>query len=408
MAAAAELILMEEIIMNILVRLPVKSLVRFKCVSKSWRSLISDTYFIRMHVNHVRNINTNTEFASQIFVRHDYDVGTTFHRMDIYKKEEEEECDHQDGTTVSTPVAISDKELDFPEEFRCDRGNSIEIRGFCDGLVCLVDSGGLLIWNPSIKECRRLPFPHPTTNDYLDDSGPRSLCVLDVYGIGYDPSVDDYKVLKAPIFSSIGEETYSHSSSVNVLALNSNSWKTIQDNFSYYIEYFPFATFTNGRIHWLASCDKNWVAWIIVYFDVVGEKFGEVALPHNEGRDMGNWSTTRLMLLGEKLCIDWFDCSGGKFELWIMMEYHVRDSWTKLLTIPLSEGLGPDNAYCFSSTYIFCSTKDEIVMYNSSDETLSRFFGGSLPRCTLGHITMYQESLVSVSPIRGYGFENVT
>uniref|UniRef100_K4D590 F-box domain-containing protein n=1 Tax=Solanum lycopersicum TaxID=4081 RepID=K4D590_SOLLC len=45
----------EEILVNILTRLPVKSLVRFKCVSKFWITLISDPYFTKKHLNRARN-----------------------------------------------------------------------------------------------------------------------------------------------------------------------------------------------------------------------------------------------------------------------------------------------------------------------------------------------------------------
>ncbi|KAK1678624.1 hypothetical protein QYE76_039472 [Lolium multiflorum] len=40
----------EELVLEILIRQPVKSLRRFKCVSKAWRTEISDPYFIRSHL----------------------------------------------------------------------------------------------------------------------------------------------------------------------------------------------------------------------------------------------------------------------------------------------------------------------------------------------------------------------
>ncbi|KAG5574331.1 hypothetical protein H5410_054465 [Solanum commersonii] len=45
----------EGIIMGILIRSPVRSLLRFKCVSKSWKTLISESYFKMKHLSHAKN-----------------------------------------------------------------------------------------------------------------------------------------------------------------------------------------------------------------------------------------------------------------------------------------------------------------------------------------------------------------
>ncbi|PHU00018.1 hypothetical protein BC332_29805 [Capsicum chinense] len=45
--------------MNILIRLTAKSLVRFKCVSKFWTTLISDPYIKKNHLIHARNVFQN-------------------------------------------------------------------------------------------------------------------------------------------------------------------------------------------------------------------------------------------------------------------------------------------------------------------------------------------------------------
>ncbi|XP_042515312.1 F-box protein CPR1-like [Macadamia integrifolia] len=49
----------EDLIIDILSRLPVKSLLRFRCVSKPWCTLITDPSFIKMHLNRSLAINTN-------------------------------------------------------------------------------------------------------------------------------------------------------------------------------------------------------------------------------------------------------------------------------------------------------------------------------------------------------------
>ncbi|GJZ94460.1 putative F-box domain-containing protein [Tanacetum coccineum] len=47
----------DDIYQNIFVRLDVRSLIRCKSVCKSWKSLISDSHFIKAHLN--RNYNSN-------------------------------------------------------------------------------------------------------------------------------------------------------------------------------------------------------------------------------------------------------------------------------------------------------------------------------------------------------------
>ncbi|KAL9843792.1 putative F-box domain-containing protein [Arabidopsis thaliana] len=41
-----------DLVIEILAKVPVKYLLRFRCVCKSWRSLFQDERFIRMHTTH--------------------------------------------------------------------------------------------------------------------------------------------------------------------------------------------------------------------------------------------------------------------------------------------------------------------------------------------------------------------
>ncbi|XBI99743.1 hypothetical protein VPH35_019781 [Triticum aestivum] len=51
--------LLDEIVWEILIRLPVESLVRFKLVSKAWRSIISDPVFVRAHLRYSKQKHHN-------------------------------------------------------------------------------------------------------------------------------------------------------------------------------------------------------------------------------------------------------------------------------------------------------------------------------------------------------------
>ncbi|RZC62951.1 hypothetical protein C5167_024716 [Papaver somniferum] len=46
-----------DILLNIIVRLPVKSILRFRCVSKAWCKLLKDPQFVREHLNHAIEMN---------------------------------------------------------------------------------------------------------------------------------------------------------------------------------------------------------------------------------------------------------------------------------------------------------------------------------------------------------------
>ena len=48
----------QEIITNILSRLPIKSLLQFKSVSKLWLSLISNPQFVELHLKQMKENNT--------------------------------------------------------------------------------------------------------------------------------------------------------------------------------------------------------------------------------------------------------------------------------------------------------------------------------------------------------------
>ncbi|XP_052730498.1 F-box/kelch-repeat protein At3g23880-like [Vigna angularis] len=72
MAISSGRILLDELILEILSWLPVTSLMRFRCVSKTWKFLISDPYLVKLHLERsFRNpqilLLTTQKFKSQCF-----------------------------------------------------------------------------------------------------------------------------------------------------------------------------------------------------------------------------------------------------------------------------------------------------------------------------------------------------
>ncbi|KAF3668649.1 putative F-box protein CPR30-like isoform 2 [Capsicum annuum] len=133
--------LVDEILMEILVRLPVRSLCKFKCVSKYWRTLISDSYFKMMHLNRGKNDpNSQKLLVSQWFPQ---DERIFIHCLNLLP------------SSAAQPVG-NVRGLDFPSIYRPCR---VYLACCFDGLAVMVINDNIdvrrnryLLWNPSTGE----------------------------------------------------------------------------------------------------------------------------------------------------------------------------------------------------------------------------------------------------------------
>ncbi|XP_074353013.1 F-box/kelch-repeat protein At3g23880-like [Apium graveolens] len=165
----------EEIIIDeILTLLPIKSVVRFKSVSKSWLSLISSSRFIKKH-----------NICSSLQNPNDYDCF-------VADKEASRE----------SHIAIVSR---YKEIFKLPRDCYFLI-GSVNGLVCLLRlPKRVSLWNPAIHQSIEFNLPQ-------DKQGAYSRPTL--IGLGFDPVSNDYKVVVCN----------PSSDSCDVYSSNSNSW----------------------------------------------------------------------------------------------------------------------------------------------------------------------------------------
>ena len=148
----------DEIVLEILTRLPVKSLLRFRCVCKSWYSSIANPNFISTHFN-----NNHHDDAS-LFRSHSHEV-----------------CTLASNRTFET---IS--EFRIPFTFH---SSFPKILGSCNGILCFSDyfmsaCNDIYLLNPSIRKFKRLP---DTCLTHLSNVA---------LGFGYDSLNNDYKVVR--------------------------------------------------------------------------------------------------------------------------------------------------------------------------------------------------------------------
>ncbi|XP_060214842.1 F-box protein CPR1-like [Lycium barbarum] len=370
------------IIVDILSRLPVRSLLRFKCASKFWRSLISEPYFKTKHWNHAKNNQNFQRFLiGQVCpTSHDKWLGT----MSFY-------C-----SSVSSVQLVDVQKLGCPSN---DKPCGYFIVCCGDGLSLLRSPNDYLLWNPSTNESVVLPNPE----------SPRTFG--SAYGLGYDTTSDDYKILR--IESSKG---YGSNPPCKIFALKSGSWRKIDNHpRGYKIDNHPrrpydsefvvnSLAFVHGAFHWIIK--DNLSKYFIASLNISNEAYGEMPLP--EGIcNIYNKLRYGVSVLEGMLCAhcNYRNTEGGTFKLWVMKDYGVKESWTELFTIQETQLL--------SATPICRFTDGEVLLYynwaryteyrtskgpyrllpaSAASALPYRFLAGS---AFIKHLFCYTESLIS-------------
>ncbi|XP_076909591.1 F-box/kelch-repeat protein At3g06240-like [Bidens hawaiensis] len=206
----------DEIVRDILSRLPVKSLLRFMLVSKQFKRIISDNHFIKSHLKKSESLST----CYRILI-------PTFPLLLL----------NYNSPPKDTNALI---ELDCP--FQNPR-NVIKILCPCNGLVCLIDrSNDLTIYNPSTRRYFKLV----QSSQHIDY----------VYGFGYGSNPSDLRVVRFPMFA------------------RDNT------RFGTYDFIDTAGVFLNGSVHWLARYSNvDGQKRVIASFDVLNETFTGIYLP---------------------------------------------------------------------------------------------------------------------------------
>lgn len=288
-----------ELITEILCRLPAKNLLCCRCVSKPWCALIDSPSFIKLHLKH--SIETTANLEIILKTAHLYCVGFDFE---------------------DTP-----KELHHP--LMC-YNHGIKVLGSCNGLLCICNVvDDIALWNPSIKQHRMVPFLPIELKRYFGTCS----CTVHVFGFGYDPINDDYKVVRIAQF--MGVDRRSFESEVKVYSLRKHWWRRIGD--MPYCVHYPGANgvYASGALHWMVSQNpESKVANIIVALDLAHDDYLEVPQPEymdkNFNMDLG--------VLRGCLCL-LANFQGKCIDLWAMKEYGVKESWTKLFSVVQQEVL---------------------------------------------------------------------
>ncbi|KAM1038274.1 hypothetical protein ACFX13_033715 [Malus domestica] len=287
----------DEIKLDILSRLPVKSLMRFRCVCKPWLHVISNPQFVAQHQRNTV-VTSTSKNNFKLFVAKMSD-------------------DHLDLLSIDyNDDVVSTRVLNYPSVIKPDM--VIDILGSCNGLVCLeIDFGefpyNIILWNPSTGDTNVLPEP-----PYVDRN-------KIFYGLGYDSSAEDYKLILGSRDSTTSTEE-PFRSMIHVFTVKSNSWRTCRG--LYYLEKNDQrGCFLNGALHWIQLQRRSSK---IVSFDLAEENFkSTLSLPQRDDRDIfvGIGTSQDCLFVYTSALQD------KTFSIWIMKEYGVKESWTRVAKI---------------------------------------------------------------------------
>ncbi|KAF5458512.1 hypothetical protein F2P56_022535 [Juglans regia] len=336
----------EDLVLEILPGLPLKCLIRFRSVSKSWATLIgTPDYLSKSLINDCILANPTHQL---LFVKHapksiDGRLSYSF-------------------LCYSTLASASETHQDLPLQNPYD----IKIAGSCNGLLCLFDyygTGNIVVWNPTTLEFMLLPHAW----------------FVDTVCFGFDPIHDEFKVLRIRYVRESDEPDLPPyraclvrlNREVEVYSLSGGSWRNLVVD----VEVPKFqgvdSSYMNGVCFWLALSyygDEK-----IVAFDVCDEVIRTMALP-NYSLLYGEITWRTLTVLKESVALIVYPRNNGEerfFDIWLLLEFGVKESWIRLVRIVPICGFGwPLGFWKRGELFIVCRDLGELVLYDPFTQTV--------------------------------------
>ncbi|OMO95490.1 hypothetical protein COLO4_15840 [Corchorus olitorius] len=255
----------------------------------------------------------------------------------------------------------------------------------------------LLLWNPSTRECKKVPnSPHLPYYHYMS---------ISASALGYDFTLKTHKIVLICDNPLIDRHSYKFL----VYNVKTNSWTPIytdedHKDLAYYLG--TSKTLVNGAPHWLICYENpgdDTERYEIEYFDFATDEF--VVIPQPDDPDFRVSFSSTLLDMEGRLCISHY--SSGNVTVWVMEEYGVKESWSKTYF---------SNIYpvCFAKTINVALVRgfDQQVkaswfaFYNGKEKGIELKFlaGKSLANRAF---TTFVESLISVETEKVEGVEVV-
>ncbi|XP_010412944.1 PREDICTED: F-box/LRR-repeat protein At2g43260-like [Camelina sativa] len=273
--------LVPDLVEEILVRLPFKSILKFKTVSKQWRSILESRSFAESRPTFMNKVQKKPQILAAA-VNH---------------------C---------TFTMLGDEEGVELVYLHCHVATRPSLA--CDGLVCIPEPGWINVFNPSTGEFIRFPSgPDPVKtqryNNLFSDIFPGHWRM----GFGRDKVNGSYKVVRM---------FFEPNHYGEILDLNIGEWRKLPRPPPHHVGETSNSACVNGSIYWL--CEAAYHEYRILALDLHTQEFRDVPTPPLLRQTV--MQTERLANLEDRLVLSIFKpqrvveiwCMDTQEETWII------------------------------------------------------------------------------------------
>ncbi|KAJ9536582.1 hypothetical protein OSB04_un000231 [Centaurea solstitialis] len=332
-----------ELTIDVLSRLPLKTIIRCKLVCKKWRNLVSDSSFVNLHLSR----------SPTGLLIHQIVKGTPgiFKWVDIEDKVDDHRLNYD-------PLMSFDINMvPFLRNYLINKMGSV------NGLICIrlayLKNENTYICNPVTREIMTISIPQYYKQDF----------VVIACGFGVSSVTGEYKLvvqtLKRNVPLNGNKLPWGRELVAEVYTLGTGQWRRL-GRVPYWLDDCNFGVVLNDHCHWIIS-NRN-AHEKICTFDLNKETFQLFPSPPREESDNDFRS---LAVVKGCLCIS---DGGGRFPItiWVMKEYGIKKSWHKEVVIT-EEAVNRCRELPYSyDVYMIGDLKDGTIFF--MDEDLFAFY----------------------------------
>ncbi|XP_028787075.1 F-box protein CPR1-like [Neltuma alba] len=322
----------QDIMAEILLKLPVKDLMRCKVVNKCTYALITSHSFINKHFQFSQSQPGMLAFHSETL-------------KGFF------------ATLLSDDLLESVIDLDLLRLSNKILGEIIPY-GPSNGISCLHHTyfdctDELCLWNPATREVKVLPSPHHQVSEKDD---------LVILGFGIVPGTNDYKVVRILTTMDFDMEDCKPFKA-EVYNLSTNSWGMINVTESVYSLISPeFCSYLKGVYHWLTL---GLFDEAIICFDMSDDAFWKMKLPKDDTDNSAHQLIEcNVAVINDSIAyVKEYNLNYAmdiQIEIWVMGEYGVEASWNKRYVI------GP----CVGDWMFLGFWKEDEILVGEDDQPL--------------------------------------